>query len=104
MSLSASLFEMSHSEARAVLSHGVPVFLAINPIEYHGPHLSLHNDALVSAGLAADLHALLAAKHPDWPFVTAGELEVGVDPVRGPGTRRTPFDRAREIIREACRA
>lgn len=104
MSLTASLFEMPHLEARALLSRGVPVFLAINPVEYHGPHLSLHNDALISAGLAADMHRVLATRHGDWPFVTAGELGVGVDPVRGPGTRKTSFPRVCEIVGEACRA
>ena len=104
MTLSANLSEMSHGEARALLARGAPVFLAINPVEYHGPHLSLHNDALISAGVAAEMHRALTKTHPDWRFVTAGELEIGVDPTRGPGTRHTAYPVACELIREACRA
>ena len=103
MTLAASLFEMPYAEARALLARGAPVYLAINPVEYHGPHLSLHNDALISAGLCADMHRTLTQTHTDWPFVTAGELGVGVDPVRGPGTRHTTYQRACEIVRGACR-
>src|SRR5258708_4696239 len=91
MSLTASLFDMPHCEARALLDRGVPVFLGVNPVEFHGPHLSLHNDAIITAGLARGLHRRLAARHLDWPFVTAGELEIGVDPTRGIGTRHTSF-------------
>lgn len=104
MSLTASLLELPQSEARALLASGVPVFLAINPVEYHGPHLSLRNDALVTAGLVRDLHARLAKNHPDWPLVTAGELEIGVDPTPGIGSRHTTFPVACEVVREACRA
>ena len=35
-----------------LLATGAPVFLCVNPVEYHGPHLSLHNDRLISEGVA----------------------------------------------------
>ena len=73
------LFDLPHSEARRLLSSGAPVFLPVNPVEYHGPHLSLHNDRLISAGLMRDLHAGLAMKY-DWPLLVADDLEVGVEP------------------------
>lgn len=88
-------------EARALLATGAPVWLPVNPVEYHGPHLSLHNDRLISIGLARDVHARLATEHP---FVLASDLEVGVDPTPGPGTRTVPFATVREVVLEACRA
>ena len=47
------LFDLPHGRARALLDRGVPVFLTVNPVEYHGPHLSLHNDRLISLGTLA---------------------------------------------------
>ena len=35
---------MPHAEAREALATGAPVFLCVNPVEYHGPHLSLRQD------------------------------------------------------------
>jgi creatinine amidohydrolase len=98
-----SLFELSHREARALLERGAVVWLPVNPVEYHGSHLSLHNDRLISIGLARDVHELLASGR-DEPFVLAADLEVGVDPTPGPGTRHTPFREVREIVLESCRA
>jgi creatinine amidohydrolase len=98
------LFDLPHREARRLLATGAPVFLFVDPVEYHGPHLSLHNDQLVSRGLARDLHARLAVRHPDWPFLLGADLEVGVEPVPGPGSRHTPFPVVRAVVREACRA
>ncbi len=88
------------AEARKLLATGAPVFLPVNPVEYHGPHLSLHNDRLISTGLARDVHARIGGKHP---FVLASDLEVGVDPTPGPGTRFVPFAVVRDVVLEACR-
>src|SRR3989442_1056381 len=99
-----NLLCLPHSAARAALETGAPVFLCVNPVEYHGPHLSLRNDALVSIGLARALHARLAKHHPAWPFLAAEDLEVGVDPAPGPGSRHVPLGRVRALVREACRA
>jgi len=98
------LFEQPHAEARRLVKTGAPVYLTVNPVEYHGPHLSLHNDRLVSRGLARDLHAALAARGPDWPFLVGADLEVGVEPTPGPGSRHTRYAQARALVLEACRA
>lgn len=95
------LFELSHREARALCARGVRVWLPVNPVEYHGPHLSLHNDRLVSLGLAREVHALLGGGEP---FVVAADLEMGVDPTPGPGTRAVPFAIVRDAVLDACRA
>jgi creatinine amidohydrolase len=99
-----SLFDQPHAEATRLVATGAPVFLTVNPVEYHGPHLSLHNDRLISRGLARDLHARLAASHPEWPFLVGSDLEVGVEPCPGRGTRQVHFQTVRTLVVEACRA
>jgi creatinine amidohydrolase len=94
------LFDLPHTRARALLATGCPVYLAVNPVEYHGPHLSLHNDSVVSRGLARDLHAALGL---GGEVVWADDLEIGVDPCPGPGTRYTSFTQARALVVEACK-
>lgn len=98
------LWSMPWARARSVALSGAPVFLLVNPVEFHGPHLSLRNDALVSRGLASELHAALGARGLDAPLVVAGELEAGVDPVPGPGTRSTSLATASALVVEACNA
>ncbi len=93
---------LPHARARALLATGAPVYLPVNPVEYHGPHLSLHNDALISQGLLRDIHARLRQDGPDWPLLVAGELEVGVDPCPGPGSRATPYREVRALVVEAA--
>jgi creatinine amidohydrolase len=99
-----NVFDVSQSRARSLLATGAPVFLPVNPVEYHGPHLSLHNDALVSRGLTADIHAELALRGRDWPLLVGSDLEIGVDPTPGPGSRVTPYRDACALVVEACRA
>ena len=98
------LFDLPYAEARRALATGAPVYLLVNPVEYHGPHLSLHNDKVIALGLARRLHASLQAAHPSWPFLLGDDLEIGVDPCPGPGTRHTSFATATALVVEACRA
>lgn len=99
------LYEQSHRRARELLRSGAPVFLSIDPVEYHGPHLSLRNDHLVSAGLARRFHAGLVdadatARH--WPFLRASTLDAGVDPTQGPGSRPVAFRELVRLVVTAC--
>ena len=96
-------FELPHAAMTAALRAGAPAYLCVDPVEYHGPHLSLRNDGLISRALCEKLHARLAVGR-DWPFLFAGELPVGVEPVPGPGSRHTPLPEVRRLVREACRA
>src|SRR3954463_9680889 len=98
-----SLLDVPHQEARRLVRTGAPVYLTINPVEYHGPHLSLHNDRLISIGIAREVHTELTKKR-DWPFLLGADLEIGGEPCPGPGSRRTPFVVARHLVLEACRA
>ena len=70
----------------------------------HGPHLSLHNDALVSQGLAREIHAELTRGGKDWPLLLATDLEIGVDPTPGLGSRSTSYRDACGAVVNACRA
>ncbi len=74
-------------------------WLLVNPVEYHGPHLSLENDHLCSLGLAREL-----ARRQPGPHVLIGELGVGVDPAAGPGSRHTPYRVVVAAVMEACRS
>lgn len=100
------LFDQSHTEARRLVGTGATVFLTVNPVEFHGPHLSLHNDRLISLGLARDLHERLEppGSGKGAPLLLGADLEVGVDPCPGPGSRHTPFPVVRALVVEACRA
>jgi creatinine amidohydrolase len=98
-----NLLELPHTRARALLASGAPVYLPVNPVEYHGPHLSLHNDSLISRGIARDIHDVLRERGHDWPLLVASDLEIGVEPCPGPGSRWTPFGAAARLVTEACR-
>ncbi|MFH1436559.1 MAG: creatininase family protein [Pseudomonadota bacterium] len=99
-----NLLEEPHARAGRLCATGAPVYVGINPVEYHGPHLSLRNDAMISKGLALDMHGRLAEKFPGWPLLWAGELGMGADPVPGPGSRPVPFVRVREAVLMTCRS
>jgi len=95
------LLDVPHVELSRLLASGAPVYLPINPVEYHGPHLSLHNDHVVSLALARDLHRELA-EDTGWPFLVAASIEAGVEPCPGPGTRATPFSTVKRLVERAC--
>lgn len=103
------LFE-DRSLARTALARGVPAFLLVNPIEYHGPHLSLRNDHLVSLGVAGELHAelrrhagLTAAPKEAYPLLVTRDLDVGVEPAPGPGSVPVDYFAVRSAVLAACR-
>lgn len=99
------LLELPHREARRLLAASdAPVFLGVNPVEYHGPHLSLHNDRLITNGLSRDLHLALAARRGPRPFLVGADLEVGCEPASGPGSRHAKLRTLREVVLEAVRA
>lgn len=99
-----NLFDLSWTRTRELIATGAPVYLPVNPVEYHGPHLSLRNDALVSLGLARDLHARLAGQHPEWPYLEASPIELGFEPCPGPGSRTMSYRVLGTLVREAARA
>ncbi len=97
-----SLLDRPSARERALVTSGAPVVLCVNPVEYHGPHLSVHNDGLLALGLARLLVEGLQARGHDWPWLLAGELGVGVDPVKGPGSELVPYSLVQARLLEAC--
>jgi creatinine amidohydrolase len=102
---SALELEVPPNDVRAAFSAGAPAYLFVNPIEYHGPHLSLRNDFEISRGLANDLHAGLVRAHPAWgdfPMIAARDLDVGVEPAPGPGSIAWSYRDVRAKVDAAC--
>lgn len=58
----------------------------------------------ISAGLMNDLHHHLKRREPEWPLLSAGDLEVGVDVVPGPGSRGSSYFEASRMVERACRS
>lgn len=79
------LLETPEPTTRAALATGAPVWLHFNPIEYHGPHLSVRNDFLISRGLARGAHSRLLELFPTWggPLEVTFDLGVGAVPHEG---------------------
>jgi len=98
-SIQLSLDGSPSAVAVAALASGAPVVIGVNPTEYHGPHLSLKNDALCAAGLAARFAARMG-----WPLVDAGDLDVGAEPAPGPGSVATSFEEVRSRVKSAVQA
>ena len=97
--------EAPQNDVRAALAAGAPAYLFVNPIEYHGPHLSLRNDFEISRGLARDLHAGLVREHPAWgefPMIATRDLDVGVEPAPGPGSIAVSYHDVCERVVAAC--
>lgn len=101
-SLPVDIYDLPQTEARALLRQNIPVYLPVNPIEYHGPHLPLRNDHLMAIALAADLHARLAPREGMWPFLCAPSIDAGVDPCPGPGTRAVSYRDVKQLVEDAC--
>ena len=51
-----------------------------------------------------DVHTRLLTRHPDWPLLVAADLEVGVEPVPGPGSRPVSFQTVKQLVKQACEA
>ncbi len=80
--------ELPEKQVAGVLSENV-LFLFINPTEYHGPHLPLANDYLISRGLADRLFVRLREQGITDKYVIAPLVNLGLDPTPGPGTIAT---------------
>lgn len=86
------------AELKERLRAGAVAWVTVNPVEFHGPHLPLHTDRWQAEGLARDLHAALG--EPGEPLLCA-DLELGVDPAPGPGSRHAPYG---TVVAEVQRA
>lgn len=98
------IFDLPHRRARALLATGAPVFLTVDPVEYHGPHLPLNNDRIMSAAVVRALHAGLSSGRAEQPLIRADALPLGVEPAQGPGTRVSPYRVVKDLCASACSA
>lgn len=99
-----SLLDLPHARARALATSGAPIYLTVNPVEFHGAHLSLHNDRLLARGMCRRIHAGLALERPTWPLVFADDLELGHEAARGLGSRYVDAPTERRLVLEAARS
>lgn len=97
------LLDRCQREVRELLAGGAPVYLTVNPVEYHGPHLPLRTDAIITRGLIDAIHTRLRRDDPELPLLVTADLGCGVDPVPGPGTQHTGYRTVRRRVIAACR-
>ena len=76
------LFEQRPKRIRELLGTGAPAWILVNPIEYHGPHLSLHNDRLVSRGISRGTARRFLPEH-GWPLLWANVASSALDRLTG---------------------
>lgn len=95
------LFDLPLATIKPLTATGSPVYLTVNPVEYHGPHLSLHNDLWLSLGTVVALQdAWTRERSTTVPMLLANDLEMGVGPTPGPGSRATqPSELKRHVLR-----
>lgn len=105
MDFDFELFSMPHKKMMETLKTGAPVYVLVNPVEYHGPHLSLYTDEALSISLSRKLHERInAAKGTSYPFLLGQNLSLGEGPTPGPGSVHTPFKVLKEKIRKVCKS
>ena len=87
LALHEQLLYTPHHLIRELMDSGAPVHVLVNPVEYHGPHLSLGNDRILSERLARKLHHRLNAERGEnHPFLVGGVIDFGSDPTPGDGS------------------
>ncbi|TNF27511.1 MAG: hypothetical protein EP319_11330 [Deltaproteobacteria bacterium] len=105
MDLKFELFSMPHKKMLETLETGTPVYVLVNPVEYHGPHLSLYTDEALSISLSRKLHERLnQANGTDHPFLIGQNLSLGEGPTPGPGSVHTPYKVLKEKIKKVCKS
>lgn len=100
MNLSDQLIFKPHNQLADLARAGVPVHVFVNPVEYHGPHLSLGNDRILSERIALKLHEQLTEEQGDFPFVVGGHLDFGCDPCPGPGSVGVSYNQLKASLRK----
>lgn len=97
-------FDIPSSQVRSRLRAGIPIFVSLNPIEYHGPHLSPRNDGLVARRMGERCYARLRDERPDWDEFLWAELDMGVDAVKHPGSVFVAYPDFLRLVRRLCEA
>lgn len=80
--------ELPEKQLQSLFAENI-LFLFINPTEYHGPHLPLANDYVISRGLAGHLAERLIKAGLTRQFIAGPLINLGLDPTPGAGTIAT---------------
>ena len=89
--------ELPEKQVMPVLRDNI-LFLFINPTEYHGPHLPLANDYLISRGIADRLARVLIDEGLTERYVAGPLINLGLDPTPGAGTINTSPQRFAALL------
>jgi creatinine amidohydrolase len=102
--LGLPLSSLPFEQLKMSLSQDKPVFIFVNPIEYHGPHLTLYTDYLLSYHLAKKLHQLIEKRVDHCPFAVWDTIHLGESPTRGPGSIHTSYPHLETRLKTSIRA
>lgn len=100
--LEDQLLFQPHHTLKEILASECPVHVFVNPTEYHGPHLSLGNDRILSERIARKLHAELCQVRQEsiqsMPFLVGGNIDFGCDPCPGKGSTSVTYNRLKSMV------
>ncbi len=103
LALHEQLLYVPHHRTRELLATGLPVHVLVNPVEYHGPHLSLGNDRILSERIARRLHTRLnTARGENHPFLVGGVIDFGSDPTPGDGSVGITYTQLAKLVTGVC--
>ncbi len=102
MTKTIHLCEIPNAEARAYVATGAPVIAYFNPVEYHGPHLPLDTDTILSQGVIAETWEKLRAEGGDWPILVYSNLRIGCGAVPTNGTVHHRYADVKRMILDTC--
>lgn len=100
--LEEQLLFQPHHTLKQLLAEECPVHVFVNPTEYHGPHLSLGNDRILSERIARKLHAQLCQVRQQttqsMPFLVGGNIDFGCDPCPGKGSTSVTYPQLKSML------
>jgi creatinine amidohydrolase len=97
------LSEIPNEEAGALVATGAPVIVFFNPVEYHGPHLPLDTDSLLSFGAISETYNRMRDEGTEWPLLIYSTLRVGCGAVPTRGTVHHRYREVRRMMLDTCR-
>lgn len=96
--------DLTLSDLSSLPRHGTVFFMAVSPIEVHGPHLPLGTDVMVAAEVKQRLQRQIAEKHPDLTLVDMPPLYCGSDALPVPGSVSVPAKHLAGVLLSYCKA
>jgi creatinine amidohydrolase/Fe(II)-dependent formamide hydrolase-like protein len=93
------LTQIPLAQARTWVETGAPVIAFFNPVEFHGPHLPLDTDTLLSYGCLKSVYERL---EPSPPFLVYATLQLGCGAVPTSGTSQHHYAEIRRAVINTC--